>query len=153
MAFMIVAVFFFFALVGLAWIGFSYRSAIGSAETLEKEQALKSLQSLIEMPELTCGYQCLDEDKLYALASAKDYDFFPVASIKVYKLYPIQAEKISCPTPGCNYYDIYNSGQTRIKEYATFVSICKMVREGGYAYRKCEIGKMAVGVKLKEVQE
>jgi hypothetical protein len=153
MAFMIIAVFFFFILVGLAYLGFSYRSAIGDYETLQKEQALKSLQTLIDMPELSCGYQCLDEDKLYSLSSKKNYDLFPVASIKVYKLYPFQTEKIPCPGPDCNYYEIYNSGQSRVREYATFVSICKQVRENGYAFNRCEIGKMAVGVVLPEVEE
>lgn len=153
MAFMIIAVFFFFILIGLAYLGFSYRSAIGDYETLQKEQALKSLQTLIEMPELTCGYQCLDEDKLYALASKKDYNFFPVASIEVYKIYPFTTEKIACPSPDCNYYKIYDSGQTKVRKYATFVSICKMVRESGYAFRRCEIGQMSVGVELKAVEK
>ena len=153
MAFMIVAVFFFFILVGLAYLGFASRSTIESAETLEKEQALKSLQTLIEMPELSCGYQCLDEDKLYSLSSKKDYTLFPVASIKVYKIYPLQTEKISCPAPDCNYYEVYNSRQSRVKEYGTFVSICKTVRENGYAFNRCEIGKVSVGVILKEVEK
>jgi hypothetical protein len=148
MAFMIVAVFFFFILVGLAYLGFSYKSTITDYETLQKEQALKSMETIIEMPELTCGYNCLDEDKLYALSAKNNYDLFPVASIKVYKIYPFNSERIPCPSPDCNYYEVYNSRQEKIREYASFVSICKSVNENNYVYNKCEIGKLALGVKL-----
>jgi ribosome-associated toxin RatA of RatAB toxin-antitoxin module len=75
--------------------------------------------------------------------------FWPVASIKVYKVYPVFEQQIRCPLSNCTYFEIYDSGQNNIKEYSTFVSICKQVKVLSKKYQECEIGKLAVGVKIK----
>jgi hypothetical protein len=73
------------------------------------------------------------------------YDlFWPVASIEVYKVYPAFDEVKKCPGVDCNYYEIYDNGQSDVKTYSTYVSICERLRGG---YDECEIGKLAVGVK------
>lgn len=153
MAFMIVALFFFFALVGLGFIAYTLKANQGNYEDLQKEEALKFVQSLADMPELSCGsgFSCIDEDKIYALSEIRDYDIWPVSSIKVYKIYPLFSQKINCPAPNCNYYEIFNSKQTNVREYGTYVPICKKIREN-YVFTKCEIGKLVVGVKLKETK-
>ena len=160
MAFMIVAVFFFFILVGVAYISYQYNAINQKYQELQKEEAMRSLQILTNMPEIGCSqdYMCIDEDKIYALTVKKGYGntyFWPIASIRVYKIYPAFENQniISCPAPNCNYYDIYDSGQKNVQEYATYVSLCKKVREGGYTFDRCEIGKLSVGVKLNEKAE
>ncbi len=146
MAFMIVAVFFFFALVGLFFLSYYSRTLVGSAEQLSKEQAISSLGVLTDMTELSCGYLCLDVDKLVVM-SGEDYeDVWPVASIKVYKVFPAFEREIKCPGNDCNYYDVYDSGQEDVKEYSTFVSLCQTIRIG-VIYEQCDIGKLVVGVK------
>jgi len=145
MAFMIVAVFFFFALAGLFVLSYYSRSLKGSVEQLQKDQAISSLQTLTDMPELSCGYLCLDVDKLIVM-SGEDYEpMWPVASIKVYKVYPAFESEIECPGQDCNYYDVYDSGQGDLKEYSSFVSVCQKVRIGA-VYEQCDIGKLVVGV-------
>jgi len=158
MAFMVIAVFFFFILVGMAYLGYQYKGVQESFQKLQKEEAIRSLQVLTELPELSCSeeYLCIDEDKIYALASKKDYgnkNFWPIASIRVYKIYPSFEGKeiLKCPAPECNYYEIYDSKQTNIEEYATYVSLCRKVRVQGYTYNQCDIGKLSVGVKIAEV--
>ncbi len=151
MSFMIIAVFFFFVLVGLFFVSYYAKSIRSGAARLEEEQAIASLQTLMDMPELNyygTGYEILslDEDKLLVM-SAQDYgELWPVVSIGVYKVYPAFEEKIKCPAQNCNYYEVYNSEQGDIRTYSSFVSICKKERMG-YVYDRCEIGKLVVGVR------
>ncbi len=153
MAFMIMAVFFFFILVGLFFLGISFRGVGESAQQLQKEQVLSSLEVIADMPELNYesgASMTLDEDKLRIMSGnfSEAYgDFWPVASIKVYKVYPRPDNFVKCPALDCNYFEIYDDGQKSVQEYSTYVSICKKVRESGYTYDKCEAGKLVLGVK------
>jgi hypothetical protein len=156
MAFMIVAVFFFFMLVGLFFINWQFKDVRGSFEELQKEQAISALSVIADMPELNCEDRvdlCLDEDKLKVMSgnfSNAYLDLWPVASVKVYKVYPAFSEQVECPALNCNYYDIFDNGQTNLKEYSTYVSICNRVKETGYVYDKCGVGKLVAGVKINE---
>jgi hypothetical protein len=156
MAFMILAVFLFFILVGLFFVGWQFKDVKGDFERLQREQAISSLETVANMPEFNCDSRtslCLDEDKLLVMSGnlSRSYsEFWPVASINIYKVYPRFNETVKCPNAGCNYYEIYDSGQTNVKEFSSYVSICKKIRESGYVYDKCDIGKMLVGVKINE---
>ncbi len=156
MAFMIVAVFFFFVLVGLFFLNVQFKSIKGTFSNLQKEQAISSLGVIANMPELnydSSETMTVDEDKLVAMSgdSSSVYNqFWPVASIGVYKIYPPQTKIIKCPAYKCNFYQIYNNGQTNVKTYSTYVSICKRIKEDGSIYDKCEIGKLVVGMKINE---
>ncbi|MBU2576796.1 MAG: hypothetical protein KKF50_03670 [Nanoarchaeota archaeon] len=152
MAFMLMAVFFFFVLVGLFFLGISFRGVEDSAQQLQREQALSSLEVIADMPELNFNSvtsMALDEDKLRVMSGnlSEDYaNFWPVASIKAYKIYPKPESFVKCPAVDCNYFEVYDSGQTNVQEYSAYVSICKKVRESGYTYDKCEAGKLVLGV-------
>jgi len=148
MAFMLIAVFFFFVLVGLFFINIQLRSLRGSAVDLKREKAITSLKTIAEMPEIAwtytsyCDYMCLDEDKILVLAGF-DYGFWPVDSIEIRKVYPYNWEEIECPAEGCNYYNIYESGKEKSEVYSTYVSLCKRISNH---YDKCEIAKLLVGI-------
>jgi len=150
MAFMILAVFIFFVLVGMFFLVIQFRDIKGDVARVEAEQAISSLETIANMPELNFDSRwsmAVDEDKLKVMSGefGNNYDnFWPVASIRVYKIYPAFSEPKKCPGSDCNYYEIYDSGQTNIKTYAAFVSICSKV--GGGASNYCEIGKMVVEV-------
>lgn len=153
MAFMILAVFLFFILVGLFFLSIELRSIRQEAMILNEEAAISSLQVISGMAEFSYDSReplTLDEDKLRVLSTIFGYDsFWEVSSIKVYKVYPVE-KMIKCPAQDCNYYEIYNNGQKNVKEYSTFVSICRKVKEFGYVYDRCEIGKISVGVRINE---
>ena len=155
MAFMIVAVFFFFILVGLFFLGIQFSKINSSAAQLEKEQAISSLSVIADMPEFNFDSSesfTLDEDKLKILSgnfSSGYEELWPVASIEVYKVYPSSGEVVDCPGVGCNYYKIFDNGQSNIKKYSTFVSVCNKINEGG-VYDVCDIGKLVVGVRINE---
>ena len=156
MAFMIVAVFIFFGLVALFFANIQIRKIKNTASSLQTEQAISSLQVIADMPEFSYSRtetMTLDEDKLQIMSGnfSKQYvDFWPVASIEVYKIYPSFSEIIKCPAANCNYYKIYDNNQTNKKTYATFVSICSKQRESNSFFDRCTIGKLVVGVKINE---
>jgi len=153
MAFMIIAVFFFFVLVGLFVLGVAFKDVAKSSDDLKKEQAISSLEVIASMSEFSFDSResmMLDEDKLMIMSGGEgeDYsDFFPVASLRVYKIYPAFEKEVKCPAVNCNYYDIYSdSGSENSLTYSSFVSICKRVKNFGSVYDSCEIGKIVVGV-------
>lgn len=154
MAFMILAVFLFFVLVGLFFMRIQFSDINRSFAELQRESALSSLSIIANMPELSYSSSeefTLDEDKLTIMAStfSSDYEgFWPVASVEVHKVFPRFEKEIKCPALDCNYYEIFDSGQKSIQKYSTFVSICRRVKEGNYYYDWCELGKLSVGVKI-----
>ncbi len=153
MMFMIVGVVLFFVLVGLFFLRVSFSNLHSGARELAKEQAISSMKTIAEMPELSYDARnpmMLDEDKLTAMSGGlgENYtDFFPVASVEVYKIYPVFSKVIKCPAANCNYYDVYDSGQQEVTKLSSYVSICKKLKEFGSVYDKCALGKIVIGVK------
>ena len=156
MSFMIIGVFFFFVLVGLFFMGILFKDVRGGAEDLAREQAISSLESIVAMSELSYDSRDsmnVDEDKLRVMAGGfgdKYEEFWPIASLEVYKIYPSFDSVVKCPAVGCNYYELYDSGQRNVEKFSAYVSICKRVKEFGSVYDRCEIGKIVVGVKKNE---
>jgi len=156
MAFMIVAVFFFFILVGLFFLSIQFKDVKGSAAQLQRDQAISSLRVIADMPELSYDSgesATLDEDKLKVMSGnfSRYYDeFWPVASVGVYKLGTGYNETKPCPGVGCNYYKLYDNEQDNVRTYSTYVSICKKVKELGFVYDGCEVGKLEVGVIMRD---
>tara|TARA_B100001971_G_C18124342_1_gene501197 strand:- start:85 stop:615 length:531 start_codon:yes stop_codon:yes gene_type:complete len=156
MAFMIVAVFFFFILVGLFFLKVQFSGIQKSSAELEKEQAISSLKVIANMQELNCNSReslCLDKDKIKIMSGELKelYEtFWQIASIKVYLLDTGQTEIISCPALNCNYFEIFDNQQNSSEEYSTYISVCEKIRELGYVYDNCEIAKLVVGRKINE---
>jgi hypothetical protein len=155
MAFMLVAVFLFFVLAGLFFLGIQLKDVKGSAAQLQRDQAISSLSVVADMPELNYNARdsnSLDEDKLMVMSggnfSNRYSDFWPVSSVAVYKLWPVANSIKPCPGVGCNYYELYNNEQGNVKTYSSYVSICKRVKESGFVYDRCSVGKLEVGVKI-----
>jgi hypothetical protein len=154
MMFMILGVFFFFVLVGLFFLAITLKDIRGGAEELAREQAISSIEIIAGMSELSYGdgnSMSVDEDKLRVLIEGlgDEYEeFWPIASLEVYKAYPMFSSPVECPSANCNHYDIYDSGQRNVEKFSSYVSICKRVREFGTPFDRCEIGKMVVGMKI-----
>lgn len=142
-------------MAGLFILMFYSKDLKSGYEAQQINLAIASLETIANMPELNCDSQksfCLDEDKLIVFSSnAQRYaDFWPVAYIKVRKIYPIPEEQIRCPGANCTYFEIFNSNQSSVVGRDTFVSICKKVsRSSGIIENICEIGKLDVGVKIR----
>ena len=156
MAFMLVAVFFFFILVGLFFLRVQFSDIQRDAAALSKDSAISSLEVIANMPELNCDSRknlCLDVDKLKIMSGnfGENYNsLWPVASVRVYTVYPESSVVIKCPAVGCNYYEIWDNGQQNSKEFSTYVSVCEKIKESGYVYDNCEIAKLVVGVLIRD---
>jgi hypothetical protein len=156
MSFMIIGVFFFFVLVGLFFLAIAFKDIKSGAGELAREQAISSLEIIAAMPELSYDARdsmAVDEDKLRILASgfgANYENFWPIASIEVYRVYPAFDKIVKCPSVDCNYYNLYDSGQKDIEKFSSYVSICRRVKELGSTFDRCEIGKIVVGVKIRD---
>jgi len=153
MAFMIVAVLIFFVMVGLFFLVISISGVREGAEELAREEAISFLGGLAGLSEFSYDSDesySVDRDKLRVMMGFSDYyeEFWPVASIEVYDLYPGADELIECPGEGCNHYLIYDSGQVDVEKYSSYVSICSRVRESSTVYDECSVGKLVVGVEL-----
>jgi len=152
MTFMIIFVFIFFAFAGLFFVKIQTGNLTSTHDSLAKEATISSLETIMNMPELNCESGkslCIDEDKLYVLASISDAysELWPVASIEVRKVYPKISQEITCPAANCTTYKIYRSSQESIQVYGTLVSLCKKVRRDGLVQDDCTIARLSVGVK------
>lgn len=158
MAFMIVAVFFFFILVGLFLLQVFLGEIRGSAQEREREQVFSILETLSQLPEFSCSERssfCVDEDKIFAMKipqiNTVYSEFWPISSIKIFKIKKNFSGLIECPALNCNYYKIYeDKTQDQKYEIASYVSICKKMKDSsGYVYDSCELGKLSIGMKIK----
>ncbi len=156
MTFMILAVFLLFVFVGLFFINWQFKDVKKSFEELSKEEAISSLEVISDMAELNCDQSrrlCIDEDKLMIMASdfGKAYEtFWPVSSIKVYKIYPAFDKVTRCPALNCNYFEVFDNKQKDSREFSSFVNLCKKLSENDFIYERCEIAKLVVGMKINE---
>jgi len=153
MAFMILAVFLFFILVGLFFLSIYSANLKKDAHQMEIDSAISSISVISDMSELSCDSNenfCLDKDKIKVMAGGfgEDYSlFWPVSSVEVYIVYPGGGSVVDCPAANCNHYIIFDRGQENSQTYSTFVSVCERLGDSGFVYDKCEIGKLVVGVK------
>ena len=154
MSFMIIAVFIFFALVGMVILTVKFSDLKSSATKLEEENAMLLVTKLANSPEFSCGnsfgiagISCVDSDKVMALKNkAEDYKgFWGTSNIEIRKIYPLtnSVECTSSSYPNCN---IIKINEVEIaSEYSNFVSLCRKETANGETYNKCELAKLIVG--------
>lgn len=153
MAFLILAVFIFFALIFVFFVRSQMGGIAKSYRDLERDMAISSLSVLVNSPEFSCDFTssswCVDKDKMMTLSKglSDEYgDFWPVASIEILEIYPNpKSQLINCPNVGCNYYKIYENLQEESQKYSVFVNLCQQIdKEKDY----CSLAKLIVGVKI-----
>jgi len=156
MTFMISAVFIFFILAGLFVASIQLRNLRKTAETLKENQAINLANFLINSPEFSCVGEtsCINTDKAMVLTDKKAYqDYWPVAYIKIVKVYPETNRGVKCNKsnyPDCSEYEIFNSGFISTASVSSFVSLCRKEAnpKGGFI-TSCDLGKIIVGYKIK----
>ena len=148
MAFMIIAVFIFFTLVGLGVVGYYITSIKSDYGRVQEQVAVDSLEIIADMAELRCGKDidfCIDKDKVRVLNKmfnrGEDYGLmWPVSEIRIEQIYP------NSGIGGGIVYQIYKSSQTNVRTVATFVPLCEK-QEGTYKW-DWETAKLIVGIKI-----
>jgi hypothetical protein len=148
MAFMLMAVFLFFILVGMFYIVFYMTDLKKRATILEKDNAVEMANMLAGSAEFSCGDYCIDADRMMVLRNRTLYKtFWRLASIEIRTVYPNSTKEIACTEsnyPKCNLIKIYEKEGAK-STASSFVSVCKRISEKDYVYYKCEIGKIIVG--------
>ena len=159
MAFMLIAVVVFFALVGIFVLAFGLSSIKETANLLEQKNAMLLVSKLANSPEFSCGesyggtrVNCVDFEKIMALKEniGKYKGFWGVSNIEVRKMSDYRQE-VACSLfnyPDCNVLRLLeNSSQGY--DYSNFVSLCWKEGNQGDAYDKCEVAKLIVRYKEK----
>jgi hypothetical protein len=76
-------------------------------------------------------------------------EFWPVAYIKVVKVYPSSTQEVACSLtsyPNCNTYNVYTSNIKDTTSTASFVALCRREKiEGVQTF--CDLGKIIIGYK------
>ena len=151
MAFMIVAVFIFFVLVGLFVLSFSFSGLKRSAEALEEQESLLVVTKLANSPEFSCEeafgnkVNCIDGDKVMVLKDSisKYSGFWGVDNIRIIKISGGDIECTRGNYPNCDYIDLFSK---EVSGYAVenFITLCKKESDEGRIYDNCEIAKLLV---------
>ena len=154
MAFMLVAVTIFFAIVGMLVLVIRSAGLKGEANVLLEENSRLLVTKLSNSPEFSCGEafgtkktNCIDGDKIILLINnLEDYeDFWGGANIEIRTIYPSQKREILCSLnnyPNCNFIQL---GEGDVSgDFSNFVAFCRKERNGDLIENKCELAKVFV---------
>ena len=152
MAFMLIAVTLFFALISIFVLAFRLSGMRESATSLEEENAMLLATKIANSPEFSCGksfgnqVDCVDADKVMALKKdiSKYSDFWDVSNIEIRKIYPEGDEICTFENyPDCNRI-LIGAEKTTGNYMPNFVSLCRKESIEGQPYNKCELALIMV---------
>ena len=151
-AFMIIAVTLFFVLAGLFYLSIYLRGVARGANEQNERRALINAEIFAESPEFTCGSHCIDTDRVMILRNRTAFrDYWPFSSIEVRRVYPAGTGK-ECSLsnyPNCDTYTLVDKKVKNIVKVSNFVALCRKEVLEGVITRKCELGKIVLGVEVK----
>ena len=160
MAFMIVAVFLFFILVGMFVLSLVFMNVREEANKIAEDRTLSSLSNLADSPEFSCvasKSNCIDSDKLITLVGRDVYqNFWPYNSLKVVRFSGFgksEGEMVRCDVanyPDCDLFIVYDKGVVNERALSSFVALCRKEYENEYTYDKCEIAKLVGGTEIRK---
>ena len=148
MAFMLIAVTLFFALVGLFVVNVLFSGLKESAALLEEKNTILLASKLSNSPEFSCGgafgttkVNCVDFDKIMALKeNIKEYgnsqaSFWGVSGIEIIRIYPVAGGNIVCSSetyPNCNKVELLKpSSGTGV---SNFIALCRKQAKSDEVY-------------------
>jgi len=164
MAFMMVAIFIFFALVGMLIITTKFSGLKEQANLLHEENAMRLASKIANSPEFSCGNSfetseasCVDFDKVMALKEQiknnpniyKDF-WGDVSKIEIIKIYPSEENITKCTNknyPNCSKLTLI-SGQGMSK--GNFITLCRKEFKNAQTYDKCELAQIFVNYEVVE---
>ena len=149
MAFMLLAVILFFALVGMIFLTLRVKGFYEEANQIEKNRATLIARFIADSPEFSCGseFYCVDTDRVVTFNTSSYIDFWPVAYIRFQKIYPEERGICTISSyPKCDSFTVFARNDVESTSSAgSFVALCRWERnERGYAERVCEFGKAVI---------
>ncbi len=149
MAFVLVALMIFFAMIALVYFSIKLTSLRDDALTLRDDEAKELVLKLAGTPEFSwtafdCS-NCIDSDKAFLLKNRKTYkDFWDLDYLRIETIYPIKnnGECNEGNYPDCSSITIINKTNKYGSPSVAFVSLCRQEILGQSDYVKCEVGKI-----------
>lgn len=165
MAFMLVGVFMFFALVGLIGLGVLYNGIYQEANTMAQEKTFTAMVALADSPEFSCvssKSNCIDGDKAITLMNKSVYfNFWPFSSLRIItrhsafdKDYDQMTQCTLANYPDCDVITVYDKKVDGEIASSNFVAFCRKEYQdfgnlNGRSYDKCEVGMIVAGSEYK----
>lgn len=161
MAFMLIAVFVLFILIGIVLLSTKLEGIKRTATEYKEQNALTLSSSIANSPEFSCGNSygsqktdCVDLDKLMGLKNnVESYDkFWGVSNIEIRIIYPESERELECEIgnyPNCNYFKL-REGEVRGFSVSNFVSVCHKERNLNVVANKCELGKIIISYEAEQ---
>ena len=163
MSFMLIAVFIFFAMVGMMVVTVRMSELKNSANVLKEKNAMLLVSKLANSPEFSCGdvygnikTDCIDEDKVMALKLNIDKytTFWGATNIEIRKIYPVTLpyKEIECNSTSypvdsngkpCNYIKLINKSISGV-DRSNFVALCRKEKSLEGPVNKCEMGRLII---------
>ncbi|MEX0920976.1 MAG: hypothetical protein WDZ62_01805 [Candidatus Pacearchaeota archaeon] len=155
MAFMLLAVTLFFALVGMFFLMIFFSDIENSAESIEERNSLLLVSSIVNSPEFACGsafgstkLNCIDFDKLMALQSNSNRysNFWKVDGIEVRKIFPSDSGVCTFSNyPNCGKIIIVDNEGSGVG-ISNFAALCRNEDrgEGRSVGERCELARIIV---------
>lgn len=148
MAFVLVALMIFFAMVALVYFSIKLAGLKEDALSLREEQAKELVLKLAGTPEFSwtafdCG-NCIDMDKAFLLKNRKTYkDFWSLDYLRIETVYPPKnGECTESNYPDCNSITIVNKTSQYGSPSLAFVALCRQEFLGQSDYVRCEVGRI-----------
>lgn len=152
MAFVLMAIIFFFALVAILYLIISLGNLKEKAASLQEDEAKELVRKLASTPEFASSAcsNCIDLDKVFILKSRNSYKgFWNLDFLQIEKVFPTskgECEKSNYPQ--CSKITLIPKEEFGSPSNA-FVSLCYFEQQQG-GYVKCELGRIyASGKNLK----
>jgi len=134
MAFVLVAIFIFFAFISLIYVSIRMNFMKKQAVNLEADKAMEFAQKMTGVPELKWSQQCdscIDLDKAMMLKNRTVYnDFFGLDHLSFEIIYPVITDK-ECITgnyPNCNKLTLISKSSYDTASRA-YISLCRWDQE------------------------
>ena len=143
-----------FILAGMFYLAIYIQGVTHDANEQRERRALINAEIFAESPEFTCGSYSIDTDRLMVLRNRSSYkDFWPYSSIEVRRVYPrgVGKECTFGNYPDCDSYTLLDKKVENTRKVSNFVALCRKESFQNYVSRKCELGKIVLGVEIKSI--
>ncbi len=146
MAFVLIAIMVFFAIVFLFFLSIRFKQVEDSVLSQRQDEAQEIVRKIASTPEFnlkksSCSV-CLDLDKIIALKDKKTYqEFWNLNYLAIEKIYPVsEGECTKISYPDCKTITLVNSTKNIGSLKSSFVALCYL--DTSEFYHKCELGKI-----------
>lgn len=148
MAFVLVAIMIFFAIVALFYISVRVQNLKGSVEDQRDDEAKALVRKLVESPEFSLTTEecssCVDFDKTIALKEKREYQsFYPLDYLAIKVIGAKKEEECTRENyPECDSLTLIKKREDFGTPLGAFAALCRQEFFGQDNYIKCELAKI-----------